>query len=251
MIYVDEGNGPAIVLVHGWALDLTMWDLVASALRSRYRVIRYDRRGFGGSTELPDLQRDADDMITLLDRLAVTSAVVAGMSQGARVALQAAANHPPRVAALVLDGAPPEAPEIPLAAWRDLLRDHGIAAVRAGIRSHPLLRLAGSSPQARAILDAMIERYTGADLLHADSNAASDLGALAAAISCPTLILTGELDSAPRLQQAQRLHQSMRDAVRRTVPLAGHLAALDNPAAYVELLVGFLDTVAGYGSIRG
>ena len=66
MIYVDEGKGPAIVLVHGWALDLTMWDLVASALRSRYRVIRYDRRGFGGSTGQPDLQRDADDLMTLL-----------------------------------------------------------------------------------------------------------------------------------------------------------------------------------------
>jgi len=43
----DEGRGPAVLLVHGWTLDLEMWDPLVSALRDAFRLIRLDRRGHG------------------------------------------------------------------------------------------------------------------------------------------------------------------------------------------------------------
>src|SRR5438445_7141112 len=67
--YRDEGKGAAVVLVHGWTLDLEMWDPQAAALAAAYRVIRFDRRGFGLSSGDPSLGRDAADLHALCRHL--------------------------------------------------------------------------------------------------------------------------------------------------------------------------------------
>src|SRR6185436_9985271 len=53
LFYQDEGSGQALVLIHGWPMSARMWDDQAAALKQRYRVIRYDRRGFGRSPAAP------------------------------------------------------------------------------------------------------------------------------------------------------------------------------------------------------
>src|SRR5688572_25825658 len=53
LYYQDEGSGPALVLIHGWPMSARMWDDQARAFKDRYRVIRYDRRGFGRSPAEP------------------------------------------------------------------------------------------------------------------------------------------------------------------------------------------------------
>jgi pimeloyl-ACP methyl ester carboxylesterase len=45
--YRDEGDGPAVILVHGWTLDLEMWDPQVAALSAAFRLVRFDRRGYG------------------------------------------------------------------------------------------------------------------------------------------------------------------------------------------------------------
>src|SRR5262245_7806954 len=83
--YRDEGHGDAIVLIHGWTLDLDMWEPQVGPLSSRFRVLRLDRRGFGLSSGEPGLADDAADVVALCKFLGIAHAAFVGMSQGARV----------------------------------------------------------------------------------------------------------------------------------------------------------------------
>jgi pimeloyl-ACP methyl ester carboxylesterase len=243
----DTGAGPALLLIHGWALDLEAWDLVAAELSARYRVVRADRRGFGLSSGTPGLDADLTDSIALLDHLRLPRAGVVGMSQGARVALRLATEDPDRVASLVLDGAPllPGLPaqrwidETPLAAYRTLLHSQGIAAVRGLLTSHPLLRPRSTNRTVHALLAAVLGRYPGTDLAP-DANA-SPTAPGSANVALPTppmpvLVLNGEHDSAQRLAVGAALVAAWPTATRRVVPRAGHLACLDEPRIYAALI---------------
>ena len=95
------GRGPAVLFVHGWALDLDMWTPQFAALANRYRLIAFDRRGFGFSTGAPGIEHDVADIEQLLAELSLEQIAIVGMSQGARVALRwamrfAAQNDVPR-----------------------------------------------------------------------------------------------------------------------------------------------------------
>jgi len=60
--YEIEGDGPPLILIHGWTLNLRMWDQQVEVLRRRFRMIRFDRRGFGRSSGNEDVRWDAADM---------------------------------------------------------------------------------------------------------------------------------------------------------------------------------------------
>ena len=104
----DEGEGAPVVFIHGWTVDLDVWEPQAAALAKSMRVIRLDRRGFGLSDGTPDLVADCEDLRVLLDRIGVARATLVGASQGARVALAFAMREPERVMGIVLDGPPDE-----------------------------------------------------------------------------------------------------------------------------------------------
>ena len=244
--YRDEGHGPAVLLIHGWTLDLAMWDALAAALAGAFRVVRLDRRGFGLSGGMPSSAGDAADLEALCRHLGLGRVAVVGMSQGARAALALAAAHPDRVACLVLDG-PPDlgsgrvraGDEVPLGRLRRLYRTRGIDAVRAEWLRHPLMRLRTRDPAAHRQLAAIVARYPGRDL-------ALDLPAAAerpscAAIRAPVLVVTGEYDAPARRHAADALAARLPSATRAVVPAAGHLPNLDNPAVYHQLVRAFLD----------
>src|SRR5215467_8368775 len=92
--YRDEGRGPAVLLLHGWTLDLQMWDPQVVALRDAFRLVRLDRRGHGRSDGTSSTQRDSADLAALCRHLALTRVALIGMSQGARSALEFAAHAP-------------------------------------------------------------------------------------------------------------------------------------------------------------
>jgi pimeloyl-ACP methyl ester carboxylesterase len=237
-----EGSGPAIVLLHGWALDLSSWDLLVPLLAARFSLLRSDRRGFGLSEGVPDIHRNVDDLRAVMDAAGMHVATLVGMSQGARLALHFALAHPARVSGLVLDGAPEvdSESELPLALYRQRLENAGVAALRAMILTHPLMQLHSTLPAARTVLLESMSRYRGLDLLHAVARAtAPDLQQLIA----PVLILNGALDSAERREAGARIAASMPGARRVELPDAGHLALLDVPEAYAAAAAEFLDTM--------
>lgn len=244
------GEGPVVVLVHGWALDLDLWRAQIDLLADRYRVIAFDRRGFGRSSGVPSIQQDVLDIDRLLDCFAISRAAVVGMSQGARVALRWALERPEQVSCLVLDGPPAEAgspslgvQEIPIDEYRDRVRRDGIDAFRRLWLQHPYMQLHTSAPRVHQLLREIAARYPASDLL---MNALPDLPLLTERdlrrLNVPTLVLSGEHDSAQRRSIASWFVRELRDARLQVVASAGHLAALDDPGAYTRALHDFFSS---------
>jgi pimeloyl-ACP methyl ester carboxylesterase len=240
-----DGAGPDLVLVHGWALALDYWDTVVPLLTPRFRVLRFDRRGFGGSTGAPSLDGDCADVFRLMDEVGMPRAGLLGMSQGARIAVAAALAHPERVSALVLDGPPSlgradsanaAEQDVPLQQLLSLLNHEGEVALQRAVGSLPLMTLVNATPVAAAALDKCIAAYHGADLMQVAPPRLQPVDAL----HLPVLIINGERESAARLQVGQRLEEAIAGCRRNVIPAAGHLAALDSPARYAAALGDFL-----------
>ncbi|HKS55112.1 MAG TPA: alpha/beta hydrolase [Steroidobacteraceae bacterium] len=236
------GEGPPVLFIHGWALDLDMWTPQFAALASRYRLIAFDRRGFGLSSGTPGIEYDLADIEALLATLGVDRAAVVGMSQGARVALRWALENPARIASLVLDGPPRDLlavdrrqGEITLAAYRELVRNQGIDAFRKEWLDHPLMQLHTHDARIRALVREMVARYPGHDLLDDDSPHVARVGDLLG-LDVPVLIINGEYDSDTRIGAGAELARALPQARLAVIPGAGHLSNLDNPAAYNKVL---------------
>jgi pimeloyl-ACP methyl ester carboxylesterase len=242
----DDGQGPPVLLLHGWTLDLEMWEPQVAALRTAFRLVRLDRRGFGLSTGRPALEHDVADLSALCQHLGLRRVALIGMSQGARAALAFAAASPERVSCLVLDG-PPEVDsgiveaDVPLARLRALAQSEGLDAFRREWAAHPLARLRTADPGARRLLHAILGRYPGTDLLQSPAAVTSlhDPVRLES-ITVPALIVTGAEDLASRTRAAQTLARRLPHAEHVVVPDAGHLPNLDNPAAYNRHVGAFL-----------
>jgi pimeloyl-ACP methyl ester carboxylesterase len=102
------GEGPPLVLVHGSGTDRTTWDGVVDDLARDHRVITYDRRGYGRSRHRPvrDHRVHARDLRAVLEQVAGGPAAVDGWSSGGNIALATAAAHPGLFSALVVVEAP-------------------------------------------------------------------------------------------------------------------------------------------------
>jgi pimeloyl-ACP methyl ester carboxylesterase len=103
--YVDKGQGPAVVLIHGFASSLETWDLVVPELAKTHRVIALDLKGFGW-TDRPEGDyspaAEARLVLKLLDKLGVKRAAFVAHSWGSSVALALALSAPERVTRLAL-----------------------------------------------------------------------------------------------------------------------------------------------------
>ena len=240
----EEGRGPAVLLVHGWTLDLEMWDPLVSALRDAFRLIRLDRRGHGLSRGTPAPERDSEDLAALCQHLGLTRVALLGMSQGVRAVLGSAARAPQQVQALILDGPPPldsaVDPEVPLDQYAALVRTRGIGAFRHEWARHALMQLRTPNPEARALLAAMLARYAGDDLRLPPSRAEPAARLRLESLAVPTLVLSGEYDLAGRKRAARQLTVRLSDAEFAEIPGAGHLPSLDSPDAYSKLCRQFL-----------
>ena len=100
--YEDTGSGPAVVLLHGGAMDLRMWDDQMAALTADHQVIRFDARGHGRSVTPTEPFRQCDDVAALLGRLGVERATLIGLSMGAGAATDTALEYPHLVEKLVV-----------------------------------------------------------------------------------------------------------------------------------------------------
>jgi non-heme chloroperoxidase len=153
--YTDYGAGAPVVLVHGWPLSGRMWEKQTSALvDAGHRVIAYDRRGFGQSSQPLDgydFDTFASDLKSLLEHLDLTGVTLVGFSMGGgEVARYVGTYGTDRVAAAVFAGAVPpyiykceDNPD----GWLD---DATISEFRAGVRSDRI-----------AFLDGVFTQYFG------------------------------------------------------------------------------------------
>jgi pimeloyl-ACP methyl ester carboxylesterase len=249
LVYEVAGDGPAVVLIHGFGLDMRMWDPQIGPLAARFRVVRYDCRGFGASGPFDSgvPYTHAGDLVALLDHLGIGDAVLAGLSFGGRVVLQAALAAPDRVRGLalldaVLDGVPwdPESAR----ALDEVARRVQASGVRAGREAwlaHPLFAAARERPGLAAALAAMMAGYPGQHWLgqdpHRETRRPIDV---LEGIARPALVAVGERDVPGFREMSAVLARRIPGAAYHVVADAGHLVTMEQPAAVNDLLTGFL-----------
>lgn len=254
--YRDEGRGPPVLLIHGWTLDLDMWEPQIAALGDSFRFIRFDRRGFGLSSGRASLSADVQDTLALCTELQLERLACVGMSQGARVALHLCRVAPELLSCVVLDGPPrtlaedsireEEIEDVPLGEYRRLVAGGDIETFRRRWASHPLMQLQTRAAQPRVLLERMTARYSGKDLLQ-ELPAPEDHWdrAVTASLVTPALIITGDHDLRSRRRAADALSETLPRAQRASIPAARHIPNIDNPLSYNTVLRAFLERHAG------
>ena len=129
-------NGHVILIANSLMSDLSMWDWNVSALADRYRVLRYDKRGHGGSQTTPapySIPQLADDAVALLDALKIDKVHFIGLSMGGMIGQQLGARYPERVYSLSLCDTASEMP--PRNLWEErfeIARKDGIPGLVDG-----------------------------------------------------------------------------------------------------------------------
>jgi len=256
--YVVGGKGPAVVLIHGWALNLREWDDQVAALAPRYRVVAMDRRGYGQSTGYADSSADPGDVAALLDMLGIQVATIAGHSAGADVAIRFAAAMPDRVEALVLYGGgepegfpvpPPPGPGFEII--KPIARQYGLDSVFTLARSLPMFQPGPNRTPAMARrVDSIIGDYSGKDLLEDHPASGAYPPAQFDAMrqwTFPTLFISGALENPRWLMMADTMVRWMPHAREIRIPGGAHGVHFDEPARFNAALLDFLDGVSSGG----
>jgi 3-oxoadipate enol-lactonase len=241
----EAGAGDAVVLIHGMSFDQSMWEPQFPVLAARFRTVRYDLRGFGASGRPAAGRGHVEDLLALLDALAIGRAHLVGLSLGANIALAAAALHPGRVRSAVL-----ASPGLPGYAWTTprppdeaaaVARRAGTTAAKEWWLGHEMFRSAERYPVARARLADMVGRWPAYQW--ADGPAAPPLPSLTGCLGTlrpPVLVMNGALDVPGYREIASVLHREIPGARRAEFPDAGHLLNLERPARFNEELLSFL-----------
>lgn len=262
-----RGDVPAVVLVHGYSVDLRLWDeTVPALLEAGFRVVRYDVSGHGRSLVPPSGYTYPDyaaDLAELLDRLnvdrpitealAVDSAHVVGLSMGGGIALQFALDYPQRVRSLTLvDSALPGftySPEFSreVEALVEAARPEGPRAAPERLwLEHPMFDGVRRFPERFAKLREMVLSYSGRDLMaEPETPPPVQVADRLQEIAAPALVLVGELDLPDFHLVAQVLSANLPRARLEVLPDCGHVPPLERPDEFNRLLVDFLHQVEG------
>ena len=250
--YDITGQGEPLVLIHGWAQDLTIWDGQVPEFARHYRVLRYDRRGYGKSTGYSDATADPEDLRILLDSLGIRSPLVLGLSSGAKAAINFAVTFPDRVKALVIYGlAPipgftpmPEGPT-PVMVFRDIAQKYGLDSAGRALMAHQLSWVPPGRDDLRDLLKALWSHYSGRDLLDPKPESGRVPYATldqVARIQVPTLVISGDHDLPLFIQMGDTLVRRITGAKRVMITNGGHGAHFAQPAQFNAAVLQFLAT---------
>jgi 3-oxoadipate enol-lactonase len=251
--YEIEGEGPVVTFSHSLACNLSMWDEQVRALRSRYRVLRYDTRGHG-QTSAPTgaytLDQLADDLKGLLDGLGIRETHFVGLSMGGMIGQVFALKHPAMVQSLALCDTTSRYAPGAAAIWEDRIKTVGAKGMEP--MAAPTLERWFTAPF-RASHKALMERV-GA-MIRA-TPAAGYIGCCHALtkisvteklrdVRCPAMVIVGEEDPGTPVEMAREIHAALPAAELAVLCRASHLSNLEQPEEFNRVLGGFLDKLSG------
>jgi 3-oxoadipate enol-lactonase len=247
-----RGDGPALLLVHGFPLDRTLWAHQVATLAG-WRRIAPDLRGMGASDAPADgysIAAYADDLVRLLDRLGIARAVVAGLSMGGYVVFDLLRRHRERVAGVILVDTRAEAEGPEGKAGRDTMIQLARAEGSRAVADRMLPRVLGrttqqTQPTLVEQVREMMARAPVAGVVGAlgAMRDRADATSLLPTIDVPTLVVVGQEDELTPPSTARALADAIPSAALTVIPSAGHLAPLETPIAVSRVLAEFLEHV--------
>jgi len=247
--YERKGEGPPLVLLHGYVGDRRMWRLQIDGLSDEFTVVAWDAPGYGGSSDPPEafpLSDFADCLAAFIDALGLGRPHVVGLSFGGGLALELYRRHPSLPRTLVLASA--------YAGWAGSLPSEVVEQ-----RLQQALRLADQSPD-RLVEELMPTMFTDsapAELveefaasvrefhpvgLRANSRAfaEADLRDVLPHVAVPTLLLYGDMDVRAPFIVARDLHAKIPRSRLVAIPGAGHVCNVDAPERFNTEVRAFL-----------
>ncbi len=249
--YSDSGASgkPALIFLHGFPFNHTMWDEQEKLCRSNFRVVTYDHRGHGQS----DLGSGSymfeffiDDLLRLMDELEIERAVLCGLSMGGYVALRAFERRPERVKGLILcdtrSEADTDAGKIKRAADLRFIQEQGLDVFAEKFTKNVL---APGNLENSELFDRVRQMIRGNPTKGVQATLVAlatrtDTTACLNRIQVPTLILVGADDAITPPAVASAMHERIPHSKMAIIPRASHLSNLDNPAAFNASLMEFL-----------
>lgn len=250
--YLDTGgDGEAVVLIHGLAGDHTAWLAQIEMLRRDWRVIAFDNRGAGGSTQVDEPVSTLDlahDTLALMDHCGVARAHIVGRSMGGAIAQHMALEAPQRVLSLALCAS--FARLDPLGRrvlqnmrealeWRMNWADHARHSVQNFVSAGFFNRY----PQRVAAIEQLIGGETRLPACYIRQNEACQLHDTVSAlgrIRQPVLVMGGDTDPICSLTATQALSQGLPNVRTEIFSQASHFFLMEQPEKFMGLLAGWL-----------
>ncbi len=237
--YEVSGEGPALLLTHGYSATSQMWARQLEAFSTHHTVIAWDMRGHGQSDSPADDSAysealTVEDMAALLDHLGFASGIVGGLSLGGYMSLAFHATYPERVdGLLIIDCGPGYKKDAPREAW------NATAYERAqDIEVRGLAALEGGSAERATAVHSDVR-----GLVYAARNMLTQYNSRVIEslpdIRVPSIVVVGAQDE-PFLAASDYMAAKIPNADKLIVPLAGHAVNLDQPQAFNEGIEAFL-----------
>lgn len=246
---VGEGTTP-IIFLHGFPFDKTMWNEQLEFLKSSFRLIACDIRGFGKSTdETSTLSIDlfADDLIQFMDILQIDKAIVCGLSMGGFIALNAQKKYPNRFEALILCDTQCIADTVEVKAKRykiiDEIKMNGVTNFNEGFIKNVFHKDSINNKkevveQLRSVVFANSQHIIS-EGLRVLANRSATCSTLSE-INIPTLIICGREDEVTPLIQSEFMNTNIKRAIIEIIDNAGHVSNLEQPQEFNKHLSNFL-----------
>jgi len=249
--YEESGRGHPVVLLHGGALDLRMWDDQVPAFEQRHRVIRVDARGHGRSETPTTTFRQCDDIAELLGRLGISRAALVGLSMGAGAATDTALEYPSLVSHLVVIGAGTNEPVFRDPWILDVQRRMAEAQQRldapAWIELFLRMGVVGPHRATVDILDRCREmvRHTVQHHVRPDAVAPDHVRGSwerLPALRVKALGIAGSIDVSDHIEMVKRFVKLVPGARYAEIDGVAHMPNMERPAEFNELVLEFLST---------
>ncbi len=254
--YVEEGQGPPLLMVMGFGGQHHSWgDETVRLLSRHFRTLRFDNRGTGHSDK-PQIDYTiammADDAAGLLEALGIPRAHVYGVSMGGMIAQELALRHPQKVAGLVLgcttpgwaQGVPPRPEVIQL-----ILPEPGLSREEQVRKGWPAICSPRFLEEGREFLELMLRRAlenpTPIDTLNRQAAAIQSFDTYdrLPQIRAPTLIVHGDQDILIPVQNAYILHERIPGSQLHIIEGAGHVYFWERPEEAARVVIQFLSQV--------
>ncbi|GAB5406411.1 MAG: alpha/beta fold hydrolase [Aureliella sp.] len=245
------GDGPILMLVHGFPLDHTMWDAQIESLASSYRVLAPDMRGFGASTNYGDnysIADLADDLEYARHHLANDQPIfLCGLSMGGYIALEYHKRHGKHLAGIILADTKPQSDDDATKAAREAMADRvgkvgSWEATRGMLPKLLSTRRATGKDTTTADVARMLRRAPASSVASAQRAMArrADFASQLSSISVPTLVVAGEDDVICPPDATRKWAADIPQASMEIINGAGHIPPMETPAAFNELLERFM-----------